>query len=110
MFSLTQSKARTRFAFKFKAATWCALIALITAFAFVSLVTTAATHLHSTVQETQDCSICGVVTNKIGSGLSSLSLSATQFFLLFAALVVALLSANYIAPAELPPSCGPPRA
>jgi len=94
--------------FKLKAKGWCALVALVTSLAFISLVSTAVTHYHTTAQESQDCSICSVAAHKIDGPVSAPIVAITQFFLLFALAVLALRSSTYRTESPLPPSCGPP--
>jgi hypothetical protein len=96
------------FSLKYTARTWCALVALITALAFISLVSTAVTHYHTSAQETQDCSVCSVVSHKIGGGFAVPKLNVTQFFVLFALAVITLRSTFYSTSELFPPSCGPP--
>jgi TRAP-type C4-dicarboxylate transport system permease small subunit len=93
---------------KYTARRWCALVALISILAFVALVSVSATHYHTTTQETQECSICNVVSHKIGGGFVVPTLALTQFFILFA-LATAILRSTLVTTAlPLPPSCGPP--
>jgi len=108
LLNLSKFTTVSPFSLKFKARTWCALVALITALAFISLVSTAATHYHTTAQETQDCSVCSVVSHKIGGGFSVPTVNITQFFVLFAVAVVTLRSTFYSTSELFPPSCGPP--
>jgi hypothetical protein len=93
------------FGLKFRAQTWCALVTVLS---FITLVSVSATHYHSTAHETQDCSICSVVTDKVGSGFSAPAPAVTQFFALFALATVILRSTLINAALPLPPSCGPP--
>jgi hypothetical protein len=94
--------------FRLKAKGWCALVALVTSLAFISLVSTAVTHHHTTTQESQDCSICSAVSNKVVGPVAAPVVVLTQFFLLFALAVSALRSSSYRTESLLPPSCGPP--
>jgi hypothetical protein len=104
----TLHHSTNRKSFKMKARLWCALVALITSLAFVSLVSTAVTHYHATAQESQDCSICSVAAHKIDGPVAAPTVVNTQFFLLFALAVLALRSSSYRTDSPLPPSCGPP--
>ncbi|WP_105533835.1 hypothetical protein [Solimicrobium silvestre] len=103
-----KSSATSRFTLKLKAKSWCALVALITALAFISLISIAATHHHSTVQESQDCSFCSAVSDKIGGNLAAPSLFVASFFVLFRVAVQTLRSTFYVTSKLFPPSCGPP--
>jgi len=102
------TQSTTSFSLKFKARSWCALLALITVFSFITLVSTAATHYHTGTQEIHDCSICSVVSDKIGGSISVPTVLITSFFVLFALTVISLRSIFHRSPALLPPSCGPP--
>ena len=88
--------------------TWCALIAFITALAFIALVSTSVSHIHQTSQETQDCSICSIVTDKVGSGFTATALPVTRFVVLFAIAALTLSSSLHATALLLPRSCGPP--
>ena len=96
------------FAFKIRAKSVYALIALITALAFVALVSTAVTHHHETTQESQDCSICGAVSDKIGTSHVAATVAISTFFVLFTLVVVTPGNIFYPTVSLLPPSCGPP--
>jgi len=93
---------------KFRLRNWCALVALITAFAFVALVSVSVTHHHTTFHETQDCSLCSVVSDKVGSGFSAAVMVVTRFVILFAVATAVLRSTLVTAALPLPPGCGPP--
>jgi len=95
-------------AFLFKARIWFAPIALITALAFITLVSASATHFHSTSQKSQECSICSVVADKIGSSFTAPASVTTHFFVLFAVAAITLRSSLHSCAKLLPPSCGPP--
>lgn len=84
------------------------MVALLTALSFIALVSTAVTHYHGTSQETQDCSICAVVADKIGSANAPAALIAAQLFVLFSVVTASLRNASYANSELLPPSCGPP--
>ena len=93
---------------KYTARNWCALVALITMLAFVALVSVSVTHYHTTAHETQECSICSVVSDKVGGGFKAPALAITQFFVLFALATAVLRSTLITSALPLPPSCGPP--
>ena len=99
-----------RFSLKAKGKTCCALVALITALAFITLVSTSVSHVHQSSQETQDCSLCSVVTDKIGGGFSATALVLTRYVVLFAIAALTLRSSLHATARLLPRSCGPPSA
>jgi hypothetical protein len=98
----------TPFAQICRAKTWCALVALITALAFISLVSTAATHYHTTTQDSQDCSVCSVVSHKVGGSFAAPTVKLAQFFVLFE-VALTVQFRNFFSCTNLyPPGCGPP--
>jgi len=103
-----QSKTAAAFTFKLKAKTWCVLVALITALAFLALTSAAATHYHSTAQESHECSICCAIADKVGGNSVVPSILIAHFFVLFALAIQTLTSNFYSTPQLLPPGCGPP--
>jgi TRAP-type C4-dicarboxylate transport system permease small subunit len=87
---------------------WCALTALVTMLAFIALVSTSVSHIHQNGHETQECSICSVVTDQVGSGFAAPALILTEFVFLFALATQTLRSSLHISAPLLPRSCGPP--
>jgi hypothetical protein len=108
MFARTQSTSTT-LPRHLRGKAWLALVALVTALSFVSLVSVALTHIHTSSQEAQDCSLCSVVSDKVGTGQAAPALVTTTLFILYACTVRVLLGTlarnNH---SVLPPSCGPP--
>lgn len=84
------------------------LLALLTGLAFVSLVSSTATHVHATLQATHDCAICSLAQDQADGDLLLPVLALTQFFVLFTLATLVLRSASYLMPLTLPHSCGPP--
>jgi hypothetical protein len=78
------------------------------ALSFIALISIASTHLHSTTQETADCSSCSVASDKTDGNLVALTLSIVSFFVLFLTAVPMLYSACYVNIKLSPPACGPP--
>ena len=89
---------------------WRALIALVTVFAFISIVLTAATHHHTTVAEDQACSVCSLAIHKIAdTHLVDLAPMVAMLFF-YAIFVLESHVVAHIISLYLPPSCGPPRS
>ena len=76
--------------------------------ALLSLLLAANSHLHSTIQETQDCSICYVVSHQSGGDILLPALAAALFFLLTLLCNATFYTNVFATPVSLPPSCGPP--
>jgi hypothetical protein len=89
---------------------WRFWTALLTLFAFVTLVATAATHHHASAVEDQECAVCGVVAHKIGDVPLVKLPAATLVLLAFAPHLPMAQAIIPVSPRTLPPSCGPPAA
>ena len=95
-------------ALKFRAKTAYALIALITALCFITLVSSAATHYHSSTHETQECSLCSVVSDKLAGGITMTTTLLVALVILFTLCAPSQRLTDYCSAELFPPSCGPP--
>jgi hypothetical protein len=89
---------------------WQLFVALFAALSFVLLVSTAATHHHTSALSADDCALCTAVANKIAD--APVTPAPVQPFLLpaYQLFTPAAHVAAYVSPTLLPPSCGPPHA
>ncbi len=89
-------------------APWRYWTILLTIVAFVGLLTTASTHNHASVADDQDCAVCSIVTHNT-SDLPTVDLPKQVLVLIsYAPFLAPSNCHNYVSPALLPPSCGPP--
>ncbi|WP_394779579.1 hypothetical protein [Undibacterium sp.] len=87
---------------------WRAWVAVLTIISFVLLVSTAATHHHTSSLEDQGCSLCTAVAHKLSGDMPVLKLAQTVTFLAYRLPPLQLISVTYTCPLLFPPSCGPP--
>jgi uncharacterized membrane protein YoaK (UPF0700 family) len=88
---------------------WRVWLALLTAFAFVLLVTTATQHHHASSAEDLDCSICSVVMHKLADAPLMHLQKLLIVFIAFAFFQASASCILHTSPLWLPPSCGPPQ-
>ena len=94
----------------FSVGNWRAPVALITIFAFILILLTAATHHHANAVEDQACAVCSVAIHKIAdTHLVSLSAMAAVLFL-YAVFILESRVIAHIISLYLPPGRGPPRS
>jgi alpha/beta superfamily hydrolase len=103
-------KSSTAMLRSFSFGSWRAVVALVTIFAFVSILLTATTHSHATSAEDQACSVCSVAIHKIAdTHLVDLpNMVAVLFF--YAEFVSESRAIAHVTTLYLPPACGPPRS
>jgi len=89
-------------------APWRIWTALITTFAFVMLIATAATHHHTTAIDDQDCAVCGVVSHKVSDTPLVTLPEQVVVLLAYSPYLLAKPTLVQAMPVKLPPSCGPP--
>lgn len=87
---------------------WRACIAALTIVSFLALTVTASTHRHTTATEDQACSVCSVVSHKLGGVPPAAVVAQHVAFVLYRVATVEFSQPVYASRSLLPPSCGPP--
>jgi tetrahydromethanopterin S-methyltransferase subunit D len=91
------------------AGNWRALVALATAFAFVSILLTAATHHHASAVEDNACAVCSIAIHKIADTHLVALPNMVAVLIFYADFVLESRDVTHAISLYLPPSCGPPR-
>jgi hypothetical protein len=89
---------------------WQLCVALFAALSFVLLISTAATHRHTSALSAHDCALCSAVADKIADTPAPPAVVLVLQLQPYLLVSLAAYVATYVSPKLLPPSCGPPHA
>jgi hypothetical protein len=89
---------------------WQLCVAVFAALSFAFLVSTAATHRHTSALAAHDCVLCSAVADKIADTPAPPAVVLVLQLQPYLLLSLAAYVATYVSPELLPPSCGPPHA